>query len=253
MARFRILSSRLPEGKMIRWQDLGSHPVNFLKERWSDDKIQDLVKSTSWRRDDQMKRFRISASRLHERKMIRWQDSGSCHLVISPSRSRLSWILSFDHISFKTTWRDSRSCHLIISPPGSRLDEIRDLVIWSSLLMEVDLMRSEILSSDHLSFRMWTWWDPDSWADHLSFMKSTWWDPRSCHLIIYPPGSRLDEILNLAIWSSFFHEVNLLRSWILSSDHLSFMKSTWWDPRSCHLIISPSLLLQEEDLMRSEI
>ena len=185
----------------------------------------------------------LSSDHLSFRKST-WWDPRSCHLIISPLGSRLdeilnlviwssllqevdltrSWILSFDHISFKTTWRDSRSCHLIISPPGSRLDEIRDLVIWSSLLMEVDLMRSEILSSDHLSFRMWTWWDPDSWADHLSFMKSTWWDPRSCHLIIYPPGSRLDEILNLAIWSSFFHEFDLLRSWILSSDHLSLRK-----------------------------
>ena len=55
-------------------------------------------------------------------------------------------------------------------------------------------------------------------------MKSTCWDPRSCHLIIFPSGSRLDEILNLVIWSSLLREVDLMRSGILSSNHLVIIK-----------------------------
>ena len=151
-----------------------------------------------------------------------------------------SGILSSDHL-FKrmSTWWDPGSFQLIISSEGCRHDEIRDLVIWSSLQKDVDMMRSRILLSRSSLLK-----DVDMMrsgilsSDHLFYRMSTWWDPGSCHLIISSKWCRHDEIRDLVIWSSLLKDVDMMRSGILSSDHFFYRMSTWWDPGSCHLIIS---------------
>ena len=86
----------------------------------------------------------LSSDHLFSR-MLAWRDPGSCYLIIIFHDVDItrSGILSSNHLfSRMSTWRDPKSYHLTMTSPGYRYDDIRDLVIWSSLLQYVDMMRS---------------------------------------------------------------------------------------------------------------
>ena len=114
---------------------------------------------------------------------------------------------------------------------GCRHDEIRDLVIWSSLLNDVDMMRSEISSiwSSLLKNEdrrrsgdlvIWTSLQEECQHDKAEIssseaaaarMKSTWRDQGILsELIISSIGGGNDEIRDLAIWSVLLKDVDMI-------------------------------------------
>ena len=219
---YMISSCQHPSKQIIRWQDLGSHHVDILQNRWSDDKIYDLIMSTSFRKDDQMTRSRISSCRHPLEEMIRWQDPGSHHVDILQNR-----------------WSD---------------DKIPDLIMSISFRTDDQMTRSTITSCRHPSGQMTRWQDPRSHHVEIWCLKpnmrarrarahacnnalalahgtalcmpgqdwaitslrlgkiSTWWDPRSCHLIICSKGCGHEVNRDLVILLSLLNDVDMMRS-----------------------------------------
>jgi len=148
--------------------------------------------------------------------------------------TRLGILSSCILVQTKSTWRDPGSRLLVFPSWRRRLDEIEDLIFLSSRPDEVDLKRSWITSSCLPVLTKTTLRD---WGSYL--------------LIFSSRRSRLDEILDHVFLSSRHNEVDLMRSWILSSCILVLNESTWRDPVSLLLLFSSwrSRLDEIEDLV----
>ena len=114
------------------------------------------------------------------------------------------------------------------------------LLAFSSWWSRLDKIQYNFMSSS----RFLVWWnrlDNYSVSRLLVFSSSwIWQDQGSCLLVFSSSSIQLDEIQALVFSSFHPHQVELMRSRILSSRLLILIKSTWRDPGSCLLVFSSS-------------